>query len=304
MVYHGTSWFIPNPCSLFGGYSALLIILGPGQTCMKWYTAKSAGYLWIVIAKPWTPSPVSMSFLQFPGRCFSSLGTLVMQSLPCGITLNQPLSPVHSHQQCFQFSIAHTDVMTKQRRCIGTFTKYGPWIGKQQDVAIEPHPDKNNRAVVKTIKCHYVLFTSSWLGPWCWFHISIIFYFILSMFLRDFPCYIPLWQLPQGIKWWSLILFFFTTAQLCTCVATGTAACKGSQRYPRPVSCQSSRPRLGSIFHCTTLLVTSKSGCDGDKAARLFVPNTKNQAAKFGPKWIVAKIVKNRGLVHHAIACA
>jgi hypothetical protein len=28
-------------------------------------------------------------------------------------------------------------------------------------VAIEPHPDKNNRAVVKTIKCHYVPFTSS-----------------------------------------------------------------------------------------------------------------------------------------------
>ena len=33
---------------------------------------------------------------------FSFLGTLVMQTHPCGISLNQPLLPALSHQQCFQ----------------------------------------------------------------------------------------------------------------------------------------------------------------------------------------------------------
>lgn len=178
MVYRGISWFI-----LFGGVQC---IVDHFRTNLHEVIRGKLFWLSVDCDCKWTPRPVCspcMSFLQFPGRCFSSLGTLVMQSLPCRITLNQPLSPVHSHQQCFQFGIAHTDVMTKQRRCIGTFTTYGPWIGKQQDVAIEPHPDKNNRAVVKTIKCHYVPFTSSW--PGFWFYIFLW----LSMLLRDCPCF-------------------------------------------------------------------------------------------------------------------
>ena len=185
-------WFIVvyHDSSFLGGYSALLIILG--QTCMKWYTANCSGYLWIVIVNGLhvqcavlaclsSSSPAAVFRLWAPLSCKVFLAE--------SLTLNQPLSPVHSHQQCFQFGIAHTDVMTKQRRCIGTFTTYGPWIGKQQDVAIEPHPDKNNRAVVKTIKCHYVPFTSSW--PGFWFYIFLW----LSMLLRDCP----------GFPWCSIV---------------------------------------------------------------------------------------------------